>query len=181
VLQSFRWKEPPSVETLEKGIGREVRKAQLEKTLNQALNNRFRPCVSVDYRFNVIWLPAPAKPTKAQISRYRDSGNQLSKFPISEMSAIQIALEMATAGTVGRIRQCRCGEWFMANTNKKLVCSGACRFKKYQEKKEVKEKRKMYMKTYQQNPRVKARRKLQRIHKGEQRTPTKQTPMKARK
>lgn len=161
-LEPLRWKEPLSVEIVEspEKIGREVRKAQLQKTINQALRKcRFLLYVRVDYRFNVSWLPArPTKLTKAEISRYRESGNQVGKLPIGEMGAIQFVLEMATAGTVGRIRQCRCGKWFMAKTNKKVVCSGTCRFKKYQEKESFKEHRREYMRNYTRNPKVRAKR-----------------------
>jgi hypothetical protein len=47
------------------------------------------------------------------------------------LDMIRLILTMTEAGTVGRIRECICGKWFFAQTNKKRVCSDACRFQKF--------------------------------------------------
>ena len=51
-----------------------------------------------------------------------------------------------------------CGRWFFALTNKKAVCSDACRFQKFKQGKDAfNEERAEYMREYRSNPRVKAR------------------------
>lgn len=55
--------------------------------------------------------------------------------PITAHSAVHIVLDMTTAGMVDRIRRCEnpdCGKWMMVTSTKRLTCSDACRFEKYQ-------------------------------------------------
>jgi hypothetical protein len=61
-------------------------------------------------------------------------------------------------GTLERIRKCLCGSWFFAESAKKVVCSDACRFRKFKEgkKESFNEERAAYMREYRGNPRVKA-------------------------
>jgi hypothetical protein len=59
-------------------------------------------------------------------------------------------LNMAEAGTLSLVRRCICGQWFFAATNKKLVCSDACRFRKFKQdhQQSFNENRAKYMRTY---------------------------------
>ena len=79
----------------------------------------------------VWWRPALDRHTPRDI-------RPLDAIPLSEMSSpflhldiIRLILSMTEAGTIGRIRKCICGKWFFAQTNKKRVCSDACRFQKF--------------------------------------------------
>ena len=49
-------------------------------------------------------------------------------------SVVTTILEMTAAGTLRRVRQCLCGRWFFAHTDKKMVCSAACRIRKFRAK-----------------------------------------------
>ena len=116
--------------------------------------------------------------TKLRISRRQ--AESLARWRLDEAICqetsrikLQIMLEMAMPKTLGRVRRCCCCFWFLAISAKKTVCSDACRFKKYQEKREYKENRKKYMREYLKNPKVKAKRKKQRINKGELKPPKK--------
>jgi hypothetical protein len=76
---------------------------------------------------------------------------------IPAISAIKLALEMLANGMLDRIRQCRCGQWFFAASNKKTVCGDACRFHKFREKDSFKTHRAAYMREYRQNAAVRKR------------------------
>jgi hypothetical protein len=80
------------------------------KNLNAALRDfRFAPClIDGGQSYRVLWGPAPA--------------------PAAIVGQI---LRMTEAGTIDRVRQCVCGRWFLAESNKKRVCSDACRFQKF--------------------------------------------------
>lgn len=84
---------------------------------------RFHPYVS--------WLPAPASDAQPDLKRLgkHHSGDLPSVYFHCDM--IRLILSMTEAGTVRRIRKCICGKWFFAQTNKKRVCSNACRFQKF--------------------------------------------------
>jgi hypothetical protein len=73
---------------------------------------------------------------------------------------VKLVLDMTEDGTLDRVRQCFCRRWFFAQTNKKTVCSDACRFQKFKhgDQKRFKKKRAAYMREYRNNPRVKAKR-----------------------
>lgn len=173
-LESLRYKGPPGVAYLEspEGIAHEVRKDRLLTTANDLLSNyRFRPSVSVDYQLSVGWLPIDSKVSEAQIDAWRSSGLQLDKAPIPETAGIQIVLELVGSGLLNRIRQCAapnaehanglCGKWFFAARNKKVVCSDACRSRKYQAETQFKEDRAKYMqrhrKTLRENKNVRVK------------------------
>ncbi len=69
-------------------------------------------------------------------------------------------MEVVKGGSLDRLRRCTapdCQRWFYAHTNKKVVCSDSCRFRKYQSKQETKKKKRDYMREYFRNPKVKAR------------------------
>jgi hypothetical protein len=54
--------------------------------------------------------------------------------PITAHRAVHIILEMTTAGTLDRIRQCEnpnCRKWIMVTSTKRVTCSDACRFEKF--------------------------------------------------
>lgn len=68
---------------------------------------------------------------------------------ISPSIAVIQILEMQTAGTLDRIRKCRCGHWFFAQSNKKVVCSNACRAAKFKQNSPAhKEEHAKYMRQY---------------------------------
>jgi len=46
-------------------------------------------------------------------------------------SIVKTLLELTEMGALSRIRQCFCGKWFYAESNKKEVCSDACRARKF--------------------------------------------------
>jgi hypothetical protein len=48
-------------------------------------------------------------------------------------SWIKIILDLMETGTLARVRQCICSKWFYAESNKKKVCSDACRARKFSE------------------------------------------------
>jgi hypothetical protein len=68
-------------------------------------------------------------------------------------------LRMTEAGTIDRVRQCLCGKWFMAESNKKRVCSDACRFQKFKQENPDRfhQDRAEYMRGYRSNKVVKAK------------------------
>jgi hypothetical protein len=88
------------------------------------------------------------------------------KGPAAEDAAIRAGsfvgriLEMTEAGTLGLVRRCICGQWFVAQTAKKLVCSDACRFRKFkQSDRSFNKDRAQYMREYRKTPAVIKRRK----------------------
>lgn len=78
---------------------------------------------------------------------------------VTATALVQVVLEMTRDGSLERVRKCLCGRWFLANTNKKVVCSDSCRFKKFKQGKEEKfnKDRAAYMRGYRKNPIVKRR------------------------
>lgn len=72
---------------------------------------------------------------------------------------IKVLLEMTEDGSIERIRRCLCGQWFFALTNKKTVCSDACRFQKFKQGKaeQFKKERAAYMRSYRKSPILKKR------------------------
>jgi hypothetical protein len=78
---------------------------------------------------------------------------------LSTESIVMMILRMTVAGSLSRVRQCFCGRWFFAETNKKVVCSDACRFQKFkQAHQDFNEQRAGYMRAYRSNPKVKSKR-----------------------
>ncbi len=68
---------------------------------------------------------------------------------ISPSIAVIEILEMQTAGTLDRIRKCRCGRWFFAQSNKKAVCGNTCRAEKFKQSSPTyKDDRAKYMRKY---------------------------------
>lgn len=101
--------------------------------LNAALDDfRFVPHVGGLDQYFVLWRAAGPRsaPTEAG--------------PI-----VKLILQMTEDGTIGRVRKCLCDGWFLAQTNKKVVCSDACRFRKFkQANEEFNENRAEYMRGY---------------------------------
>jgi hypothetical protein len=161
-LKSLLRKKPPHVDNpvwWEWELARE----RLETSINRMLwDYRFRPVLSAYSSLEVRWLMAnKPRVSPKQLKTWHETDGSMSTIPIDRTAAIQIALEMATAGTLERVRRCRCGLWFLAAPSlKKAVCSDACRFEKYQSKKGYKKNRRDYMRDYMRKSRVKARRKL---------------------
>ncbi|HXS98712.1 MAG TPA: hypothetical protein VN736_29145 [Candidatus Limnocylindrales bacterium] len=87
--------------------------------------------VSLSFRgeYELNWRPAPyvqhsTAPEPLNTARLRVS---------SPSAAVMQVLEMQMARSLDRIRECRCGKWFFARTNKKAVCSDRCRLAKHRE------------------------------------------------
>ena len=128
----------------------------LQRAINAHLAEfLFSPVLNTQHPYSVFWRPssdsrsrAPVKPLTAAV---------LAVIPPS--GAIKCVLDMTEQGTLGRVRQCVCGKWFFAQTNKKVVCRDACRFRKFKQKDEdgFREERAEYMRDYRSNARVKAR------------------------
>ena len=73
----------------------------------------------------------PLSPAELKVLSVFGSGLE----PITAHRAVHIILEMTTAGTVDRIRRCEnpgCRKWIMVTSTKRVTCSDACRFAKYQ-------------------------------------------------
>jgi hypothetical protein len=79
----------------------------------------------------VWWRRAPDRHPRRDAQPL--AGKRLSEMatPVFHLDIVRLVLNMTEAGTVGRIRKCVCGTWFFAQTNKKRVCSDACRFRKF--------------------------------------------------
>jgi hypothetical protein len=142
---------------------RELERERLEISVNRMIERRhFRPVLRAHSRLEVDWLIAnKPKINRAQMKAWHEAGGVMSNIPIGRDAAIQIVLEMAPAGSLERVRRCRCGLWFLAVPSlKKTFCGDACRFEKYQSTQEYKKERREYMRRYMRNARVKTRRKL---------------------
>ena len=129
------------------------RQSDLQRELYELLSKfEFHPEVTFEpregmYRPLVNWLPL-YRPTAR-------TGKEL-----AALLGIQELMEVVKGGALDRLRRCTardCQHWFYAHTNKKVVCSDSCRFRKYQSKQETKEKKRDYMREYFRNPKVKAR------------------------
>jgi hypothetical protein len=73
----------------------------------------------------------PLHPAEVQRLRAFKSG----LAPITAHSAVHIILEMTSAATIDRIRQCEnpdCRKWLMVTSTKRVTCNDACRFAKFQ-------------------------------------------------
>ncbi len=114
--------------------------------LNAALNKfQFAPWLCGLGTYRVLWraVKADAEPSA-----------------ISTASIVKALLEMTEVGALERIRQCFCGRWFFAQTNKKTVCSDGCRFRKFKDgAQNFNQGRAQYMRNYRKNAKVIARKK----------------------
>jgi hypothetical protein len=161
-LDSLLRKKPPQLDNpvwWEWELAREPLEASINRELWKC---SFRPVLSAHSGFDVRWLMAnKPRVSRAQMRRWHEAGGRMSNIPIDRTAVIQIVLEMATAGTLERVRRCRCGLWFLAAPSlKKTFCGDACRFEKYQSTEGYKKERRKYMRGYMRNARVKVRRKL---------------------
>ncbi|MGA7239696.1 MAG: hypothetical protein WBY44_28715 [Bryobacteraceae bacterium] len=77
---------------------------------------------------------------------------------IGPTAAIKLMLDMVEDGSFDRIRKCICGQWFFAQSKKRLTCSDPCRLRKFKEDRGGKYDRTEYMREYRKNPKVKAKR-----------------------
>lgn len=70
-----------------------------------------------------------------------------------------VLADLDSRGLLHRIRQCFCGRWFFAGSEKKLVCTDACRFAKYKlaDPETFKAFRADYMREYRRKPAVRKR------------------------
>jgi len=93
--------------------------------------------VSEQLGISTVWYPvrpAISSKHKAVIAQFTKSGVRA----FGPHTAIQVILEMTGAGTVDRIRRCDnpgCQKWIMVTNAKRVTCSDACRFAKYQTQK----------------------------------------------
>jgi len=78
----------------------------------------------------VWWRQAPDWNSRREVwaggSKHSDTKGSLFSYDV-----IRLILNMTEAGTLNRIRKCHCGRYFFAQTNKKRVCSTACRLEKF--------------------------------------------------
>jgi hypothetical protein len=83
-------------------------------------------------------------------------GTELGTRTIPAANFVKVILDMTEVGTIDRVRQCICGRWFVAQTNKKVVCSDACRFKKFKQgdQEAFNKERAEYMREYRKNAMV---------------------------
>ena len=133
-----------------------------ESALLSALNAHLELFRFIPVRgpLSVFWREAPDNRSPAPVRPL--TGKELSAMPVPvfHIDIIRVMLAMSEVGTLGRIRKCICGKWFFAQTNKKQVCSDACRFQKFQNSKQedpktFKRNHTKYMREYRK---VKARR-----------------------
>jgi hypothetical protein len=118
----------------------ELKQRSLASKINEVLR-QFEIVLGVEVSepgLSTVWFPArtvsSAKP-KAVIAQFTKSGIIRAFVP---GSAIQVILEMTVAGTIDRIRRCenpKCHKWLMVASTKRVTCSDACRFAKYQAQK----------------------------------------------
>jgi hypothetical protein len=76
---------------------------------------------------------------------------------VSPAYALKVIAELASNQMLERMRQCRaCTKWFFARTNKKIVCSDACRSAKFKQAdlQAYKQHRAEYMRGYRKTRRV---------------------------
>jgi hypothetical protein len=76
---------------------------------------------------------------------------------VSPASALKVIAELASNQILERMRQCEaCMKWFFARTNKKMVCSNACRLAKFKEadQQTYKQNRAEYMRHYRKTRRA---------------------------
>ena len=154
-LQTLMWKSHPNFQS-EKVRQADFARGVLEKELNAELQRyRFRSAVSAMYHFQIQWLAvASRKQPKSEIRAWK----QASKTPVTELVAVQIVLEIASHKQLHRVRECEapnnkhrnrlCGNWFFATNNKRLVCTDNCRVRKAQGTNEFRQKRREYMRKY---------------------------------
>jgi hypothetical protein len=135
---------------------------RLMRAINDALREfQFRPALGVpEYgRYRVGWVPAfvPGPADDPDVKRLKENPHEI---PTSPTAVVKVILDMVEDGALDRIRQCFCGRWFFATTNKKRVCSDACRFQKFKhgDAKGFRDQRAEYMREYRKNPKVKAKR-----------------------
>ena len=79
----------------------------------------------------VSWRPTPALGAQRDLKRLDKQRHGDLPLVYFHLDMIRLILSMTEAGTIGRIRKCICSTWFFAQTNKKRVCSNACRFQKF--------------------------------------------------
>jgi hypothetical protein len=101
--------------------------AEIRQALEFAIVPEFE---SFGLGLSIVWRPA--HPNRARLVLTQFTGRVFGPH-----TAVQVIMEMTSSGILNRIRQCEipnCRKWFMAVTTKKVVCSDACRFAKYQAK-----------------------------------------------
>jgi hypothetical protein len=83
---------------------------------------------------------------------------------VQEAFLIQKLIGFARSGTIDRIRECLCGDWFLAARTDKRYCSGDCRRKYHtpseKQRERRRERRRIYQKDYyRKNPSKRSNRK----------------------
>ena len=117
----------------------------------------FRPCLyeSARKKWAIQWIPVYAPHPTDPPSRLAPPDGWQS-VPVN--AGIVVILEMLAEGTLERLRKCsECQEWFFAVSDKKRVCGGLCRYRKFKQIRTNAERAK-YMREHRKNPRVKAKR-----------------------
>jgi hypothetical protein len=135
-LRGFYENRPPLTRSPER-IAYERQRATLLTHINKLVLCKYQVIPRLDASeqgLAIGWeavLPVP--PEEVQALRAFKSDIQ----PISSLSAVMVIIEMTVSGTVDRIRRCDnpgCHKWIMVTNSKRVTCSDACRFAKYQQK-----------------------------------------------
>jgi hypothetical protein len=105
-------------------------------------------------QFVVQWRPAWERRTDPPKAL---TGEELCR--VQPSTAAKSILDLMDAGMLNRVRQCMCGRWFYAQSAKKVVCSAACRFRKFKnaDQDTYNKQRAEYMRGYRKNPKVKSK------------------------
>ena len=114
----------------------ELKQLSLASKVNEVLR-KFEIVLGLEVSelgLSTVYFPAfsvSSAKQKAVIAHFTKSGVRV----FGPHTAVQVILEMTGAGTVDRIRRCEnpdCRKWIMATSTKRVTCSDACRFAKYQ-------------------------------------------------
>jgi hypothetical protein len=117
--------------------------------LNAVLDDfRFVPVIGGLDQYVVLWRAATRRPASTE------AGPPI----LTAESLVKVILEMTEDGTIERVRKCLCGRWFLAQTNKKVVCSDACRFRKFKQQSDegFNKDRAQYMRGYRRDRKKRA-------------------------
>jgi len=134
-LHALYIKRPPPFPSPERRAY-ELRQLSLARTITEVLRH-FQIVLGLEVSelgISTVYFPAfpiSSVKQKAVIAQFSKSGVRV----FGPHTAVQVILEMTGAGIVDRIRQCEnptCQKWIMVTSLKRVTCSDACRFAKYQ-------------------------------------------------
>jgi hypothetical protein len=112
-----------------------------------------------DWKFGQRYLPPP---------RVHDARTGLSEMTAveREFPAVQRILDLANAGLLEHLRQCRhCDKWFYAGPPKQVFCSEPCRVRHFQCDEDYKKRKRAYAKKRYEDEKEELRKKRERFER----------------